>query len=214
MPYQKRTTKKRTYRKKPVAEKRIRKVVQSEMKKEIELKFHDRFTTGSIEFSTLTSISPITGLTRGITANSYIGNRIKLTSLEIRGAFFAADVPHNVVRMVIVQMGAQTNVPNFAYLFGSSTNGLYAPFNKDNQDQYRLLKDKMFVLRNDGVSSSNFVAKPFRYFISGKKLRQMQFSTTAGNLDGGDIYICLLSDSTVTVHPSFILSMRINYHDA
>lgn len=215
MPYQ-RKYKKRTVRRAPrTQEKRIRKVVKSELKKEIETKYHDRYSTGNID-TTVVAVSPATGLVRGISPNSYIGNKIKLTSLEIRGSLIAIDVPYNLVRLLVIQMGAQTNVPTASYLF--STTGtpppIFAPFNKDNQDQYRVLKDKIFRLSNDGVSSSNNVMVPFRMFFSGKKFRQLQFTTTSGNADGGDIYVCMISDSGITPNPTFQLSMRMNFTDA
>lgn len=217
MPYQRRRkiVRRKAYRAKP-QEKRIRRVVKSELKKEIEAKWFDRVSTGNADSASLAVSNPLTGFIRGASANTYIGNSIRPIGLEIRGQLIAADSPGNTMRMVIIQDKTTSAAPTLGTLFNTSLGAapIFSPFNKDYVDTYRILKDKTFLLTNDGAGSSNFLPRNFRIFISAKKLRKMTFTTSSGNPDSGAIWICFVSDSSVVVNPSWAMTMRLNYTDA
>lgn len=215
MPYARRN-RKRTYRRPaPKSEKRIRTVVKSELKKEIELKWYDRLSTGSEGSTALTAINPTTSMVRGTGVNNYIGSSIKPISLEIRGQLIAVDSPANTMRMIIIQDKTTTSTgPTLGTLLSSIGPPIYAPFSKDFSDTYTLIKDKVFLLRNDGSSSAAFVPYNFRYFIKGKRLRQIKFTTSTGAPDAGHIWICFVGDSAVSPHPAWGMITRLNYTDA
>lgn len=212
MPYR-RTYKKRTRAIPKTQEKRIRKVVKSELKREIEHKYYDRLSTGNAG-TTLVATNPFTSFVRGTGVNNYIGSAIRVSSIEIRGQLIAADAPGNMMRMIIIQDKDTSGVPNNSTMFAEPTYPVYSPLNKDYTDTYRILKDKLFLLTNDGVSSTNFLPKSFRYYISGKKLRQVRFTASGGLADAGSIWIIFVSDSSVATNPTWIMNTRVNYTDA
>lgn len=216
MPYARRN-RKRVVRRKPVQEKRIRKVVKSELKREIEHKWYDRVSTGNADNASLAVANPMTGFVRGTGVNNYIGSSIKVTSLEIRGQLIAADPPGNTMRMIITQdKTTSTTGPTLGTLLNTTLGApaIIAPFNKDYSDTYTLIKDKVFLLTNDGAGASNFLPRNFRIFISGKKLRQLKFTAGAGNADAGAIWVSFVSDSAVASNPTWSMTFRVNYTDA
>jgi len=213
MPYARRPRKRTYARKRTTPDKRIRKVVKSEMRKEIEHKFFDRTSTGNAG-TTLATSNPFQGIARGTGPNGFIGSAIRVTSIEIYGQLIAADSPGNIMRMMIIQDKDVSGVPNTGTMFSDLVYPIYSPLNKDYSDQYRVLKDKLFLLTNDGVTSTGFLPKSFRYRISGKKLRQVKFTNSAGAYDGGSIWILFVSDSGAAANPTWIMNTRVNYTDA
>lgn len=217
MPYARR---RKNYRKRMPSkpqEKRIRKVVKSELKKEIEHKWYDRWSTGNADNSALAIASPMTGFVRGTGVSNYIGSSIRPTSLEIRGQLLATDAPANIMRMTIIQdRTTSAGGPTLGTLYNTALGAppIFAPFNKDFSDTYTLIKDKIFLLTNDGAGASNFLPRNFRIFISGKKLRNLKFTVAAGTADSGAIWICFVSDSSVAAHPTWNMTTRLNYTDA
>lgn len=216
MPYARR---RKNYRKRTPGkpqEKRIRKVVKSELKKEIEAKWYDRVSTGNADNASLAVVNPCTGLVRGTGVSGYIGSSIKPIGLEIRGQLIAADPPGNTMRMIIIQDKTTSTVPTINTMFNTALGAayIYCPLNKDFTDTFRVLKDKVYLLTNDGAAASNFLPRNFRIFISAKKLRKLTFTTVAGNADSGSIWICFVSDSAVAANPTWGLTTRLNYTDA
>lgn len=213
MPYARRYKKRPVRRAPKTQEKKVRKIVKSELKKEIELKHYDRISTGFMDNGSLTGVNPLTSIVRGTSPTNFIGNKIKVKSLRITGSFIAADTPYNVVRMLIIQDGSTTFAPTVSNMFTNAVYPLYSDYNVDTRDQYRVLYDKLFVLSNDGVSTANHIPKFFKIKISGKSLRQVGFNAS-GNPDSGTIMILLVSDSASATHPNFVMSLRTTFTDA
>jgi len=76
-----------------------------------------------------------------------------------------------------------------------------------------VLKDKTWVLANDGASTSSFVPRQFKFVIKGKSLRQVKFAA-GGTYDSGSIWITFVSDSVVAANPTWVYTSRIWYTDA
>lgn len=208
--------KKRQYynKNKKMNEKKTRKIVKDELKKEIEVKFFDRVATGNVDSVSVVAVQPLQGIARGTGPNNFLGSSIKLKSVEIRGQFIVSDAPGNLMRMLIIQDGTTTGVPTLGTMFANSTYPVYSPLNKDYTDTYRVIKDKLFLLTNDGVVSTNFLPKSFNYYLKGNRLRKTTFTNSAAAYDSGQIWIVLVSDSAVVTNPTFIMSMRCEYSDA
>ena len=133
--------------------------------------------------------------------------------MYIRGHFLAADTPYNIIRCIIVQdKTTGTSAPTVATLFANSVYPYYSPLNRDYRDTYNVLVDKTVIVSNDGASTTGYVPRTFKFNIPGKKLRSVNY-TNAGAVDSGTIWICLISDSTVSVHPSFVMISRTFYRD-
>lgn len=211
MPYQRR---KRAPRRAPSkqTDKRIRKVVKSELKKEIEMKYFDYQSTGNFG-NTLVATHPLTGFVRGTGTSNFIGSSIKIHKIEIRGQLLGVDTGYNVARMVIIQDGPVSGTPTTSTMFQNTTYPWYSPFQADYMDTYRVLKDKTWVLGNDGVTTSSYIPRQFKFTIKGKSLRQVKFSS-AGSYDAGAIWINFVSDSVVAANPTWIYTSRVWYTDA
>jgi len=212
MPYKK-TYRKRTIRRKPVADKRIRRVVKKELNKEIETKFFDRQMSGYAELAVLTAANPLQGIVRGSGRSEFIGSKIKPTSLSIKGQVIAGDSPGNMLRLVIIQDKTTSGTPTAGTLFSNLTYPWVSPFNADYRDTYTVLYDKTWLLTNDGVTSTGFLPRSFKVFIPAKKMRQIGY-TGAGAIDSGTIWMCWISDSSAAVHPTYIAVSRLSYKDA
>lgn len=214
---------KRTYRRRRVYRKKyakkndrhIRAVVRKEIKKEVESKFYDRVSTGSVA-NTVTVVSPHTSLVRGIGENNYVGSCIKPTWLTVRGQFQkAADSVEvfNQFRFMIIQDKDVTGVPTAATMFQDSTTyPWFSPLNKDFMMSYRVLYDKVFTLRFD--AAGNNTPRNVKFKIPGSKLRKLDFTLASGNIQSGSIWFVMISDSSVATHPTFVLSSRMHFRDA
>lgn len=209
--------KKRTYKKRTAKRSTaIRRVVKQELKKEIEVKFFDRVSTGNCDSLSLTAVSPCQGLIRGTGPNNYVGNKIQPRGLWLNIQTICADPPGNMWRIVIIQDKTTAGIPNMGTLFSSLGVGYpwLAPFNVDFRDTYNVLYDKRHLLTNDGASSTGFLPKVSKIYIPGSKMRSMSFTTVAGSFDAGSLWICMVSDSTVTPNPTFTLLSRFTFTDA
>lgn len=192
----------------------IRQVVKKEIAREIEVKYFDRSITGNIDSTSLHASNLLNGIVRGTGTGDYIGSSIKPKSVELRGQMIAADVPGNWIRVIIIQDGSVSGTPVIGTMFQNASHPLYSPFNKNFTDTYRVLYDRMTLCTNDGVTGNGFLAKSFRVFISGKKLRGIKFLGATGAVDSGTLWWCAVSDSSASAHPTFTLLSRVNYTDA
>lgn len=147
--------------------------VQKQFKKNLELKFEENGTTGATLSYDAPTFVCLTDSQRGTNAIDYIGREVQGVDLMVKG------MVHNInstnfeyARILIFQYfddGTPTG-PNILQLQGSSLTSnswLYANYNQDNRERYRILYDKRFILGGDTLAE-NAGAVPHQRLFSKK----------------------------------------------
>ena len=154
-------------------------------------------------------------INQGDYSTDRVGNKVHPTSWSIRGSITCAD-NFNYVRMVLLQWNDDNllNPPLITQVFEntSGTSCLYSTFNRQQLgNQFRVLCDKL-VRVTANAANPELNASRIVKFKGYKGLREMTFqgSATTGS---GQIYLLLISDSTLPSHPSFEGFSVINYKD-
>lgn len=216
MPYRRRARK--TYRKRRVArsglqERKIRKVVKAELKKEIESKFFDSSVNSTLS-TTASAIPPLSGFSRGTGVSNFIGMKVKPIYLTIRGTLQGSDNT-NYVRILVIQDKAVSGTPNTSTIFQNTSYPWLSPLNVDYIDSYTVLADRLYSFRTFESAAGTFTGtvRPFKIKISGKKMRQITY-TAAGSADSGQLWIIAVSDSALPSHPGYVMLTRFTYTDA
>lgn len=214
MPYKRKTY---TRRRRPVANKTVKRVARYEAKKvldkEVETKQTDvSLAASSVDYTTGVVQALHANLTVGTGANQYLGTRIHPIYLHIRYKIAAADLT-NIVRIIIVQVRAG-GVPTLANTLESVSN-VRAPlsdYEVDYNHTYTVLFNRLITVEGGNApGSSTFRIGEIK--IRPKKLRAM-FWTAAGTIERGGIYFLAISDSAIASHPTVEFYSRLHYKDA
>lgn len=175
---------------KPVVSKPVQRFVKNQLNKNIELKVswqsEDEQAAGSVNpliTKDLTSIS------QGVTADTRIGNQIKLVSHHVRGFFNNNSVNPQVIRMLLLKTALPADIAYattelFLTTAGAATtpsasaglNLIYAPVNKK---KFTVLQDRVFKIgASTALDASN--VKQFNIFTKLNGTRITYDSTTSG----------------------------------
>lgn len=223
--YRKRTNKKQTM--KQIAHKEAQKVVN----KNIETKMFDSRVTPASVTSTgsalrmLTNYSTATNILQNVGDSSYIGTAIKPVGIMLRlslvgQASGALSDYYNKFSVCIWQnVGLFNPAGNTMSAVYESTGNSEAPlsaFNRQFNNRMRVLYRKELTV---GAVVENYDGsipheKQIKVYIPARKLRGIKFSDAAGNVEKGDIWLGIVSDSGVIPHPSFSAYWRVYYQDA
>lgn len=195
----------------------VRRYVKRVVKSSQELKTYSGFSTATGEVidyngyavSLYTNPNGGTTIVQGTSRVNYIGSRIKPEMLHMRYQIYFSD-SYNTLRIAVVQFkGGALDILAASDYF-SVTASTYAPLSfteLDHDDRYRILYDRYI-----GVDSAN----PLRVGeikIPGSKLRYTEFEDASGTVEAGDIYLFIISDSSVEGHPTCKWSSRIYFRD-
>lgn len=168
-------------------------------------------------------------LTRGTgNYNNFIGRTIEPISMTVRwevvGGESNAFLPigpdtNNLTRMTLFQwLDASVPTQNDIFERGGSDSPL-SPFNINNIDKLSILYDKciptyLIHTATSGVTyatnSQNFCGK---IYIKKRKLREILWTASGTDTISNNIYLCFVSDSTVSPHPSFTFNSRLVFYD-
>lgn len=220
MPY-KRTYRKRNYRKRQPKKSYVQKVAREEAKKAVKVqaehKYFDSITSATqIDWSGTNAVFNMTynplstaNITQGTDDVNYIGKKIRLVFLTIRGKLTIADTT-NMMRCIILQTKTN-NTPTLAGVLQSVGNvrAPLAPYERQFNDQWNIIRDKTYIM--DQVRNSIVY---FKIKIPSTKFRQMAFSNASGTIEKGGIYMCWISDSGVASHPILEYYSRLTFTDA
>ena len=168
--------------------------------------------------TTATIVNLFSGITQGLgDLNVRVGDRVKITKLEASGYLSVGD-PTNIIRIIIFlwyndsttginpptdQQLLDDTTSNLSMLYGDVNNDGSFPKNK----KFKILSDKRFYL--------NGVSKPQ---INYQFKRTWKYGATTGFSAGTDKgsgipYMLLVSDSSVAVHPSYYMNVKMHYAD-
>lgn len=141
--------------------KQIRSVVRSELTKEVEQKYFDQFSAGSIPVAgTLTNISDIT---RGVEVTQRVGNQVTLKHVSVRATFNIHPSATNAyIRMLVVLDKMGSNAPVMADILDAgylaSPFCSIAPTYWDYRKRFKILYDQKVVLTAAAVTANTLTA--------------------------------------------------------
>lgn len=199
---------------KPVA-KAVRTIVKRQLAHNIELK-HISTQAGPNAVSDVVGVFPASSLPIiGTNLNERIGDTIRIKSFNFKYTVYCSD-PSNVMRVIIFQSKENsllTGVPLSTYLL--QTPGTYpwlSQLNQDTKQTYHVLYDVTHTMQNGGPLQITRSVNINKFAIT--KLVLPQPATTTNNCLKGEIYIALMSDSNIVVHPTFLWKCQLRYTDA
>lgn len=144
------------------------------------------------------------------------GDKITPVNIEVNCAMYGADTT-NVCRLIIYQnktTGVATGTGSVSAILAASPIGSklapYAPYTHDYRGLYKVLYDKTFQVVNGTVGA----LRHFKFVIPKKKLSPLQFEAGGTNCVKGDLQFLLISDSTLSTHPTISGYIRMRYKDA
>lgn len=183
-----------------------------------ESKFFD-VNQGSLAVPTTGTLQSITQIPSGTGVSQRIG-----TELFLKGLYLNAkvEIPTNAddfvnqMRIIVLQWLPDDGQEPPAITGGISgileTASFLAPYNNNNSDKYRILKDKQVTLSREGPSVKYFkiLLKFSRYRRFGVNLKPKWTTSTTGT---GMIYVAFISDSGSAPHPTQQFASRVTYYD-
>lgn len=208
------TYRKRGYRKRSAKPASVRRIVRQEVNKAEESKMWDGAQEAISISSTGSSYylfnDPNTSNTivNGPADGEYVGTKVKVSHITMRGMVAAAD-SFNTLRLLVIQSKG-VFVPSGTTVF-QTTYGLSSPFlglNKAYDDRYRVIVDRMITV--DATDTT----KQFKIMIPGKRLYPTHFSDASGTAENGGLYVVMVSNSTLASHPVVSIAWRVFYKDS
>lgn len=176
-----------------------------------ELKFFDT-NPSATSITTAAVIFSLSDVTQGVTDNTRVGDTLLPKRLYIKMNFVGADVPANIMRVVIFRwnMSTVSDVPGLSEILESTAQPVLAPFAQDNRQRFTMLYDRTWVLNPNAASQTNSIVA-----MKTLKLAKKPIQFNAGTVDGMfKIYALFVSDSGAITHPTVAFSSRLNYTDS
>lgn len=189
-----------------------------------------RKTTGRVEMkvtyqsdardvtSTGYIVSLVDNLSRGTAAvNECIGNEVLPTSVRVHagiamGQSIAANGDGtNFVRIIVFQWYDSTT-PAVSGILQTVT-----PFGMllwENIENIKVLADRLIPLKQQGIQSDSHDAWAEKIYIKGKKMVPVKLNAAGTAIQKGEIYILVLSDSSVVAHPYCTFYSQVTYTDS
>lgn len=179
----------------------IKKLVKSVFDKQVENKYQtSTFPATSIDIAG--NLTCLNTLNVGPAATERIGNRVKFTSVRVRGTFQYGDNT-NVIRMMLLWARAPLQLGNMP--------AVNDPINPTGQN-YKLLYDRSFHTQNDPGAGQLQI--PLLRTIYRKINGNSTYNSFSATPDAGFLYVYFVSDSVVIPHPTFNGQFIISYQDA
>lgn len=162
------------------------------------------------------------------TLNGFIGGNIDPMSIQVRLSVIAgqssAFIPagpdtSNLVRVVVFQWLGDTTPGSGDIFQALTTQGVYSPWQINSLDKLNILMDKTYstylTCFQTGVASSTTSGNSIydNRYIKGRKMAPIHFNNAGNAPTGNDIYLCHISDSSVSPHPTFSYYTRLTFVD-
>lgn len=184
-------------------------------------------TTGVTNSAT---IIPLTqNLSRGTNSfNEFIGNTINpvsisvkmhLTSCQNSGLLGIGPDTNNMIRVLLFQwLGEDTPTQADIFQLGS-TNSILSPLECQNYSKLNVFADRQYnfwltVFQANGAAETvSGTSHCDQIYVKGKKIMPVSFLQSAATVNDNNIYLCIVSDSTITPHPAASIYTRLTYVD-
>lgn len=196
-------------------EDRLRELLQEELGRQAELKSFDVNQFSQFNLANSVPINTISDVPQGITANSRIGDRIKVKNMSWcvgiwTDALAAPSFMYDYLRFVVFQwFPSSSTAPAISSILEAPTNYL-SPYRMDTRTQYRILVDK----RVSVVALTSANHKIFEGTVEFDD-ENCQIQYTAGTTTGyNKIYVATFSTYTgVNCKLAFNWFSKIRYYD-
>lgn len=189
-----------------------RRFVYRAINKNLEKKFRDFQYEANIAW-TGNAWGGLVDIPSGTTDTARIGDKVRLKGLRLRYQWDLSDTV-NKCRVIVFQWCQSTNytvpaVTDILQNTGTSTSGVFSPYNHDAGPNYRILYDRLHSL--DADNPSPFVNTN----ISLRRCKYRKISFVGGSTDAiGKIFVLTITDSAATPHPAFKAYARLTFTDA
>lgn len=84
----------------------------------------------------------------------------------------------------------------------------------ENRENIMVLADRLFALKQTGLQQDSHDAIAERIYIKGKRMVPIKYNAAGSAVQKGDVYIIILSDSSVTANPYVVYNSQITFTDA
>lgn len=182
------------------------------LQKAIEWKHVDNTLNYSI--STTPTILNLTNITQGDGDSNRDGDKITISSVQLRLTTWNGDAPYNNLRVVVFKWPDILTAPVLEDLFilppGLGQVPQTWPYNVDRiraRRGFKILYDRCYTRRmaNDGGIGVVNLFKKFKH--------RTNLQYVGGGATGVHLYIFMVSDSLLSPHPAITGTARINYCD-
>jgi len=214
------TRTRRRYNRRPMKKQTTKAIARKEavkvLNKNIELKkaYVPNFASNTVDYTG--ESHPLYPTLQGDSDQEYIGQKILIKSIHVRGMLECADA-WNSLRVVIVQWKGAA--PNTTVAGGNASEVLYIPsanftsYLQDYDDQrrqrFRVLFDKTYTV----VLNQSNIIKNFEIKLK-PKLRPTHYYDSGGIVQDGAVRMYLISDSSNITAPIVNMQGVVYYQDA
>ena len=172
-----------------------------------EVKFTTAKATTSVDVTpTLVALG---NCAQGNTGGTHIGDVTTIVNMELRYYLTVADL-NNLLRVIVFKWK-----PNMGYiaptggdiLKDAASYPLISAYEEDGNDQYSIIYDRLHRM----VSGTSTAQGQGSFMISGKAWKQ-EYLTGSSNCSN-NLYLLVVSDSGVAVHPTITWYSRVGFTD-
>jgi len=171
-----------------------------------------------MNFTGITTISPLiynivnpTVIVPGTgQINNYIGSRIKPVSLTARYTWTVGDAT-NIIRVGFFQVEGSISGASTAGNFYYDTTWPISILNPAPTYPFNTLSDQMFC-GTSGAGSDTILGTK-KIFVKGNKLLPIVFGTAGATVSSGQIFLVVLSDSSILPNPTLAMYLEMKYLD-
>jgi len=173
-----------------------------------EVKYVSAKTTTSVDVTP--TIISLANSSQGSTGGTHVGDACTVVSMELRYYLTIADTTQ-LLRVILFKWK-----PNMGYIAPAGADiikdatspwNLVSAYEEDGNDQYSIIYDRLHRL----VASTSDAQAQASFKISGKSWKQEYLTATANC--SNNIYMMLISDSGVVVHPTITWYSKIGFTD-
>jgi len=196
-----------------------RKQVKALIKEPMEHKYFEDPITDAFGIPSSGVTYQLSLIPQGDTDVTRDGDRLTLTSVNIRGSVYCGDVT-NIVRVIFFQWRPQSfpSVSDILSKGEDGTNvGVHSFYNHDKRSEFKILSDRTYSLAGYGTTTSPYgvdTEKLFNINISKKLIKNLQYVNGSTSVGSNQIHYIAISDSDATPNPTLTFKIRINYIDA
>lgn len=194
----------------PAVKSQISYAVRRTLAKREEVKVHDYSIATGIDNAG--TVFPLSAVLQGQTQATRIGIQLNPKDLDMRFILTHGDAS-NIMRLVVFQFhnDDQTFTPGASTILDPTAvtagNGVMAPYNNQNKDEFRVLMDRTYVLE----AGAGLVKKC--YTTLRQRMRKIDYNGTATH-GAENLYLLVISDSAAVTHPTITGESRLHFTDS
>lgn len=193
---------------------RISTIAKRVLQRNAEWKHHNAVVSGATAFAG--GLNSLTDVAQGDTDLTRDGDQLTMGKLvfflELAQSSGVGFDVHNAVRVILFQWFPQSAPAVSDILDQGTGTAPYYHYFTDKAKSFKILHDKIHRLQRDDPTAGGQVKifkRRFKVRPGRKKIQYVSGGTTGSN----KIYLLLMSDSSVTPHPTAYFHSRLNFMD-